>query len=142
MNDEWTTVSDGNVAAQEQETKIVFEEYGDEFIGEYLGLRHLTDRESGRPYQQARFRDDNGEICFCRANHSLKEGLEKVRIGSRTRVVYVDDVDTGMESPMRAFTVQVSSLARSTGTTTGRPVRRATAATKNTAKPKDEAAKS
>lgn len=124
-NSEWTTVSDGS-AAPEQETKIVFEEYGDEFIGEFLGYRHLTDRVTQQGYTQARFRADDGEICYVRANHSMKEGLDRVRIGQRTRVCYVDDVDTGMPSPMRSFTVQVS--AGSAEGSAGRGVRRATKA--------------
>jgi hypothetical protein len=140
---EWTTVSDGT-EAPEPEVKIVFEEHGDEFIGEFLGYRHLTDRESGQSYTQARFRDDGGEICYTRANHSMKEGLDRVSIGSMTRIVYVDDVDTGMASPMRAFTVQTAgraatAIANSSGAS-GRPVRRATSKKPATTKPAGEKA--
>lgn len=131
-NDEWTTVSSGEDVELDQETKIVFEEIGDEITGEYLGLRELRDSDTGRPYFQARFRID-GEVCFCRANHSMKEGLKTVAIGSLTRVIYAADVDTGQANPMRSFTVQVN---RSTPVSAGgRPVRRASA------KPAKQAAK-
>lgn len=143
MTDNWTAVSDGSV---EQEVKIVFEEIGDEFTGEYLGLRELKDRDTGNVYFQARFRDpETSEIVFCRANWSLKEGLEKVRIGGTCKVIYSDDVDTGRESPMRAFTVmipqgQAPATSGSPNSSSARPVRRATGA-KRPAKP-SEAAKS
>ena len=143
-NDEWTTVSDGT-AEQTPETKIVFEEIGDEFIGEFLGYRNLTDRDSGQSYTQARFRDvETNEICYTRANHSMREGLDKVSIGALTRIVYVDDTDTGMPSPMRTFTVQMKGRPSATtnaanASTTTRPVRRASARTAK-AKPQGEKA--
>lgn len=126
---EWTTVSDGTVEA-EPETKIVFEEYGDEFVGEFLGYRNLTDRESGQNYTQARFREEDGTICYTRANHSMREGLDRVPIGTKTRLVYATDTDTGMASPMRTFTVQTAgrattNVAVSSGNSATRPVRRA-----------------
>lgn len=100
---EWTTVSD---AEAQEETKIVFEDIGDEFVGEFLGFRQLQDQASGQHYTQARFRQDE-EIYFTRANHSMKNGLDNVRVGQTVRIVYASDIDTGQASPMRGFTVQV-----------------------------------
>lgn len=143
-NSEWTTVSDGTIE-QEPETKIVFEEIGDEFTGEFLGYRHLTDRETGQSYTQARFKDtETNEICYTRANHSMREGLDRISIGSLTRIVYVDDTDTGMPSPMRTFTVQtkgrpVSATALTNNSST-RPVRRASKPQAKTVKPQGEKA--
>lgn len=142
--DEWTTVSDGTVE-QGPETKIVFEEFGDEFIGEFFGYRHLTDRESGQSYTQARFRDqETGEICYTRANHSMKEGLDRVPVGSITRIVYVSDTDTGMPSPMRTFTVQIKGRAATNTSSSSRnsvrQVRRATGAVTKMPKPQGEKA--
>lgn len=143
-NDEWTTVSDGTVE-QTPETKIVFEEINDEFTGEFLGYRHLTDRDSGQSYTQARFRDpETGEICYTRANHSMREGLDRVPIGALTRLVYADDTDTGMPSPMRTFTVQTkgrpASNTSAQSSTSVRPVRRAQKATSKAVKPSGEKA--
>lgn len=143
-NDGWTTVSDGT-AQPEPETKIIFEEIGDEFVGEFLGYRHLTDRESGQNYSQARFRDtETNEICYTRANHSMKEGLDRVAIGSLTKIIYVSDTDTGMPSPMRTFTVQSKGRPVSDGnsaeSTSTRPVRRASRSVTSKAKPAGEKA--
>lgn len=130
QQDEWTTVSDGSVES-EPEVKIVFEEFGDEYTGIFLGYRNLTDRSSGQSYKQARFQDPTPEatICYTRANHSMQEGLDRVPIGSLTRLIYVSDTDTGMPSPMRTFTVQTKGraavAATAEGNTATRPVRRA-----------------
>ena len=122
---EWTTVSD---AETQEETKIVFEDIGDEFIADqFLGYRELTDSASGQHYVQARFRKDN-EIFFVRANHSLKSGLDNVRVGQGPiRIVYARDIDTGRESPMRGYTVQ---LGRSKAIRAAKPTARARAAGK------------
>lgn len=145
--DEWTTVSDGN-AEQEPEVKIVFEEHGDEYIGIFLGYREIRDRETQQYYTQARFQDpdETGAICYTRANHSMKEGLDRVPIGSLTRVVYATDTDTGMPSPMRTFTVQTKGRAAITqpaagqGNSASRPVRRAQSRTVKPGKPQGEKA--
>lgn len=134
----WTTVTDGAAASQQDpEVKIVFEEHGDSFSGEFLGYRNLTDRESGQRYKQARFRaEDDGAICFTRANHSMQEGLDRVPIGTMTKVTYVDDLDTGQASPMRCYTVQTrGSAATPSIDAGGRPVRRAASSAKPAGKP-------
>lgn len=129
----FTTVSSGAAEAQVPETKIVFEEINDEFTGFFLGYRELRDRITQQPYTQARFKDpETDEICYTRANNSMKEGLDKVNIGELTRITYTDDVDTGMPSPMRSFTVEVNRSRTLVGNVSGtsdgsRPVRRAQA---------------
>lgn len=120
---EWTTVSD---AEAQEETKIVFEDIGDEFVGEFLGFRELQDQASGQHYVQARFRLDD-EIYFTRANHSLKNGLASVRVGQTVRIVYAADIDTGQASPMRGYTVQVG---RAKTVRAAKPTARARAAGK------------
>lgn len=122
-NFEWTTVSDAEAA---EETKIVFEDIGDEFIGEFLGFRELQDQASGQHYVQARFRVEE-DIYFTRANHSMKNGLNSVRVGQTVRIVYASDIDTGQASPMRGFTVQVG---RAKQVRAAKPTRKANAAGK------------
>lgn len=99
---DFTTVSSGEVIP---ETKIVFDTIDDSFTGKYLGMRTVPNAEGN--YQQARFEND-GEIYFVNANHSLREGLAKVRTGSVTRITYTDDLDTGQPQPMRIFKVEVA----------------------------------
>jgi hypothetical protein len=104
---QWQTVSAPD--EQPEEIKFVFEGYGDALTGTYLGLRELKDRETQRPYYQARFRDEDNDIVFTRANASMLEGLERVRIGTMTRVTYTSDKDTGQASPMRMFKVETTT---------------------------------
>lgn len=114
QDDEFVTVSDPQNA--EPETKIVFDTIGDNFTGIYLGMRDQSNSDGS--YKQARFEavDGSGEVYFTNANYSLRDGLKTVRNGSKVRITYTDDLDTGQASPMRVFKVEV---ARKNG-----PVRR------------------
>lgn len=99
---DFTTVSSGEVTP---ETKIVFDTLNDSFTGKYLGMRDVPNPEG--TYQQARFQDGE-DIYFTNANHSLREGLKTVRIGSVVRITYVDDLDTGQANTMRLYKVEVA----------------------------------
>ena len=107
----WTTVSTTDDAPPE--TKISFDMLGDEFTGSYLGMRVIEPSDGERPYKQARFEHD-GTFYFTNAGHSLREGLKSVRVGSLVRVTYAQDLDTGQESPMKVFRVEVGRLSRNT----------------------------
>jgi hypothetical protein len=104
----WKTVSDP--AQTTEETKIVFDTIGDEFVGTYLGMREVDGGENGR-YKQARFAVGD-DLYFTNANYSLRNGLKDVRPGTLTRVEFTSEQDTGQASPMRVFTVQVASRKR------------------------------
>jgi hypothetical protein len=109
----WTTVSDE--AANEPETKIVFDQVGDEFTGKYLGMRMVEPSDPAeQPYRQARFERAEGELFFTNTGHSLRTGLKDVRVGSMVRITYTDNLDTGQASPMRIFRVEVGRLSRNT----------------------------
>lgn len=110
---EWVAV---NESASEPEIKLIFEEFGDEFEGIYLGMRTIPSQDGG--YSQARFKGDDSVTYFCNANYSLKDALSKVRANSRVKVRYDSDLDTGQESPMRIFLVFV---AKTKGGVTNRP---------------------
>jgi hypothetical protein len=100
--EEFVTVSTGEV---KPETKIIFDTKGDSFTGIFLGMRQMDNPEGS--YQQARF-ENNGEIYFVNANFNLRDGLKNVRAGSKVRVTYTNDLDTGQVKPMRCFKVEVA----------------------------------
>jgi hypothetical protein len=104
---QWTTVSEDT----EEEIKIIFDTIGDEFIGTYLGTRTLTNNDE--QYVQFRFRgSDNGETYFTNGSHSLRQGMSTVRPGQLCKITYAKDIDTGQESPMRSFRVEVAKTTR------------------------------
>lgn len=113
----WVTVSSEDV---KPETKMVFEEFGDQFTGTFLGMRELPSLDG--PYYQARFSDANGEIYFTNANYSLRDGLKDVRKNTRVRVTLVAEQDTGQASPMRVYRVEVARAAAMAGRAGVRPV--------------------
>jgi hypothetical protein len=99
---DFTTVSSGEIIP---ETKIVFDTIGDVFMGRYLGMREVPSNEGS--FKQARFEFED-DIYFVNANHSLREGLSTVRLGTVTRITYTDDLDTGQAQPMRVFKVETA----------------------------------
>lgn len=102
--DEFTVVADGSA---EPESKVAFDTIGDEFIGTFLGTRTIPNADGS--YVQYRFKQDGtNEICFINANYNLREGMQNVRAGTKVRIRYVSDVDTGMAQPMRTFEVAVA----------------------------------
>src|SRR6266436_4848599 len=88
--DEWQTVSDT---------------IGDEFIGEYIGSR-LIESEDGK-FTQFRFKVED-DVYFTNAGYSLLRGMSHVIKGQRVRVVFSSERDTGQESLMRIFRVDVA----------------------------------
>jgi hypothetical protein len=102
-DDDFIVVSNGEVP--EPETKLLVDEIGDQFTGKYLGTRRLDNDQGG--YTQMRF-EINGEVYFINANYSLRTGMANVTKGSRVRITYMADADTGQMTPMRVFQVEVA----------------------------------
>jgi hypothetical protein len=97
-NDGWKTVD-----VEEDGIQIKFDTIGDVFMGEYRGKR-MQELSDGRKMRQDRFAAE-GVMYFTNTGYDLKGKLDKVRVGQITRVEYVDNQDTGQESPMRIFAV-------------------------------------
>jgi hypothetical protein len=97
----WRKVSEDEV----DETKVIFTNIGDKFIGTYRGQR-TQDNVDGN-YVQLRFTDASGKAFFLNANHSLMKGIETVPVGKMVRITYVSDKDVGQLSPLRIYRVDV-----------------------------------
>lgn len=117
--DEWETV------AEESGEKMKFETVGDEFIGTYEGLTHIVPKKEGTTeedeFDQLLFRDGNGKLYALNAGYKLLEaftGENAPATGSRVKLTYVGNVDTGQPSPMKDFRVQVARNASPKGGST------------------------
>lgn len=104
-DDEWVTVT----REREPETKVTFDVIGDQFTGTYLGTRTIP-RDDGN-FTQWRF-EAEGEYYFINPLATLREAFQNIRAGSRVRIEYVDDQDTGQASPMKVFRVDVAKPSR------------------------------
>jgi hypothetical protein len=111
---EWVTVSEDEV----DEVKFTFDALGEELIGEYLGTRNLGN-ENGT-YTQYRFKLAGDVYAFVNGNYSLSQGMRPVRIGSMVRITWVDEKDTGQDSLMRIFRVDVARKSSPTAKAKGR----------------------
>ena len=119
QQDEWATVSTPEDLDQEPETKITFDIQGDEYIGIYLGTRTVPGNTGA--YTQYRFRDDDGTLRFLNPLASLNEPMRKVRSGSRVRLAYVADRDTGRDSLMKIIRVDVARKSSGGNRSTAEP---------------------
>lgn len=102
---QWRTVSE----EEHDETKIHFENWGDEFIGTYKGNRKV-ENENGK-FTQFLF-EHNGIHYFVNGNWNLVQGMSKVPIGALTRLRYIADKDTGQQTPMKLYKVDVARAAQ------------------------------
>lgn len=113
---EWETVSE----EEHDETKVTFDNWGDQFIGDYIGSRQV-ENENGK-FTQFTFKD--GELYyFINGNWALTRAMANVPKGSRCRITYVSDKDTGKETPMMLYRVDVPRKRRTAQVSTGRPTR-------------------
>jgi hypothetical protein len=98
---QWKTVSEEDV----EEIKVSFDQIGDQFIGDYIGPR-IIENENGK-FAQYRFTDD-GEFYFINGGWSLTQAMTRVPKGSRCRIMWTGERDTGGESPMKIMRVDVA----------------------------------
>lgn len=100
---QWATVSEDDV----DEEKFTFDVLGDQFIGDYIGVR-IVDGTDGKITQ---FRFTAAErFYFINAGWSLIQGMSNVRKGMRVRITWTGERDTGQPSKMRLFRVDVSKV--------------------------------
>lgn len=98
---QWRTVSEDDV----EETKVTFDDMNEPFIGTYRGHR-IIENENGK-FTQFLF-EENGMRYFTNAGWNLIQGMAKVNIGQRVRITWINNRDTGQETPMRIFRVDVA----------------------------------
>jgi hypothetical protein len=98
---QWRTVSE----EEHDETKLRFENWNDQFIGTYTGNRRV-ENENGK-YTQFTF-EANGLHYFVNSNWALMRAMTNVVKGQQVRITYIGDKDTGQETPMKLFKVDVA----------------------------------
>lgn len=103
QTDEFTDVNaDGEWEDVETESQIIFDTFGDVFIGTMNGW---SETENGIP--QAHFLNADGAF-FTNCGWSLKDQLKKVQKGKMVRITYVSDQPIpGRDTPMKIFKVAV-----------------------------------
>ena len=110
---QWRTVSEEDV----EETKHTFDDMNEPFTGKYLGPR-IIENENGK-FTQFRF-ESNGQRYFINAGWNLITGMSKVNIGQVVRITWINNRDTGQDTPMRIFRVDVAKPQPGKLPTTGK----------------------
>jgi hypothetical protein len=104
---QWRQVSDDDV----EETKVTFDNMNEPFVGTYRGSR-IIENENGK-FTQYLF-EHNELRYFINAGWSLIQGMRKVLVGQTCRITWINNRDTGMDTPMRVMRVDVARPAPGT----------------------------
>jgi hypothetical protein len=99
----WTTVSE----EPEELTKVTLN-LGDRFTAQFIGQRTMTG-ETG-PYTQYRFLGGDGGRYFLNPGYQMREAFRRVRPSNLVRITMTDERDTGRETPMGVYVVEVAKL--------------------------------
>lgn len=101
-DENWQDTNDSEWEDVPQESQIIFEKVGDEYIGTFQGWSE-TERNA---IPQAHFVGQDGVAAFLNVGASLKQQLKSVKKGTLCRLIWESERDTGQDTPMRVFRVQ------------------------------------
>lgn len=102
---DWASVQ-WRTEVQETGTQIVFDEIGDQFIGQFTGMRKAE--KDGEEFIILQFIGTDSQPYQTNAGWKLAAGFVDIDSGSIVRITYVKDVDTGRKDPMKDFRVDVA----------------------------------
>lgn len=86
--------------------KYTFESFGDSFIGIYQGYEEAVNKQ-GEPFIVSHFVGADGLNYDIQPGAGIKHVISKMLPGEWYRLTYTFDMDTGKQSPMKCFTVEV-----------------------------------
>lgn len=98
---EFDTVTD------ETPTRIVMDTVGDRFIGEYLGMEHVTPPDGGEEFDMFVFRGRDGNLYSLNTSYKLKNAFEDIAEGVWVRVTFVKEIPVKKGNPMKDYKVDV-----------------------------------
>jgi hypothetical protein len=102
FNEGWITVD------TKPDVKLVWENYGDEFIGQYVG-EELIERAGYDTFGVYIFTDRDGQRVSVPQLEAIRNGLKRgnVRPGNWVRLIYVEDTDLGDGKVRKEISVDV-----------------------------------
>ena len=103
-DDEW------EVVAPESGEPVKFTNKGDSFIGVFTKTIVISFEEDGTPqsFNQHIFADSEGAVRTINGGYKFDKELAALEPGSKVRITYVGDVDTGRPSPMKDYRIEVA----------------------------------
>ena len=97
---EWDTL------AEESPTKIIFDKFGDSFVGKYEGRLTITPDNGDEPFVLLTFRARDENKYAVNSSYKLDAVLTDEVIGKWVRLVYIKDIPTKL-NPMKDFRVDI-----------------------------------
>lgn len=103
---QWETIAEGSA------TVVIFENVGDEFVGQYTDDEHIEREPNAKGEDQSFdrfiFRGQDGERYALNKSYALEEAMAKVSKGQWCRILYFKDIPTARnQNPMKDFKVSV-----------------------------------
>lgn len=103
---QWETVHDGTA------TVVIFDNPGDEFVGQYVGTEHVDQEPNAKGEDQSFdrfiFLGRDKERYAINKSYALAEALTKVNVGDWCRILHTKSVKTGRNlNDMKDFKVFV-----------------------------------
>lgn len=92
----------------ESPDKLIFDTIGDEYVGLYCGIEHITPNEDEgqdfEPFDQLMFWDLESPKVIP-ASFRLILAMRRIMVGREVRILYVKDVDVDQPTPMKDYKV-------------------------------------
>lgn len=98
MTDEWQQEN------TESPSRIIFDTFGDEFIGVYEGTTTIANPK-GDDFDQLLFRGTDGNLYSTNPGYKLTQAFDSIKVGTKCKLRYVKDVPVGQDSPMKDIVV-------------------------------------
>lgn len=99
----------------ESPTRVLFTDFGDTFVGEYLGIQHIEQPvdEDGKDqsFDLHNFRGRDGGLYALNDNYKLNNALQDYK-GEWMRLTYVRDIPVKKGNPMKDIKVEIRTNYR------------------------------
>lgn len=110
-DDDWNTVAEGS------RTRVLFDEIGDEYIGQYQGAESILDPETGEEMRYLNFLThgaqnslEDGELVAISRSYALDQAFETIPEGLLCRIRLIKITPSKRGNDFKSYKVQTRSL--------------------------------
>jgi hypothetical protein len=102
--DEW----EFETVAEESAIRVIMEDPGDVFIGQYVGTEHVEpDNGKDDPFDLFTFRGRDGRLYSMNQSYKLTKAMDKVSPDQWVRITLVKEIPSSKGNPVKDYRVEV-----------------------------------
>jgi hypothetical protein len=98
---EWNTVADV------EPTRVLFDTFGDQFVGQFMGLVTIAPDDGSEPFELYTFTATDGELYAINSSWKMNKGMKDVTPGEWCRITYVKDIPSSKGNPVKDLRIDV-----------------------------------